>query len=107
MSDDQAAWFAETFAKLTANVGKAVLGKPDAISLCLVCLLAEGHMLLEDMPGTGKTSLARALANTVQGSNGRIQFTPDMLPSDVTGVQIYDQRTGKFEFHKGPIFATV
>jgi len=70
-------------------------------------VLAEGHVLFEDAPGTGKTSLARALAATVQGSNNRIQFTPDLLPSDVTGVTIYDQKTQKFEFHKGPIFNNI
>jgi MoxR-like ATPase len=107
MSEEDAKWFAETFEKLAGNVGKAVLGKPDAIGLTLICLLAGGHMLLEDMPGTGKTSLARAVANTVKGSHGRIQFTPDLLPSDVTGVTIYDQRTGSFDFRKGPVFATI
>jgi MoxR-like ATPase len=107
MSEENAKWFAETFGKLAANVGKAVLGKPQAIELTFISLLAGGHMLLEDMPGTGKTSLARAVANTVQGSHGRIQFTPDMLPSDVTGVSIYDQRSGEFDFRPGPIFANI
>jgi MoxR-like ATPase len=107
MTNDQAAWFAETFAKLVANVEQAVLGKTHAVRLALTCLLSDGHLLLEDVPGTGKTSLAKALANTVQGSQSRIQFTPDLLPSDVTGVTIYDQRNGQFEFHKGPIFATI
>jgi MoxR-like ATPase len=107
MTQEQADWFSETFEKLRANVGVAVLGKPKAISLVLTSLLAGGHVLLEDVPGTGKTSLARALANTVQGTSSRIQFTPDLLPSDVTGVNIYDQRTGRFEFHSGPIFASI
>ena len=107
MSQDQATWFAETFAKLVSNVELAVLGKRRAVSLTVTCLLAGGHLLLEDVPGTGKTSLARALANTVQGTNSRIQFTPDLLPSDVTGVTIFDQQTRKFEFHQGPIFATI
>jgi MoxR-like ATPase len=70
-------------------------------------MLSEGHLLLEDFPGTGKTQLARALANTVQGSNARIQFTPDLLPTDVTGVTVYDQNKGVFEFHPGPIFHTI
>jgi MoxR-like ATPase len=69
--------------------------------------LAEGHILLEDFPGTGKTMLARSLANTVAGSHARIQFTPDLLPSDVTGVTVYDQHKGSFEFHPGPIFHTI
>ncbi|MBZ5869613.1 AAA family ATPase, partial [Escherichia coli] len=70
-------------------------------------LLAEGHLLLEDVPGVGKTMLAKTLARTIDCSVSRIQFTPDLLPSDVTGVTIYDQKTQKFEFHKGPIFATI
>ncbi len=107
MTPEQTAWFAETFGALVANVGKAVLGKPHTIRLALTAMLAEGHLLLEDAPGTGKTSLARALAATVQGTHNRIQFTPDLLPSDVTGVTIYDQSSGRFEFHKGPIFASI
>src|SRR3954451_22717779 len=107
MTNEQAAWFAETFEKLVANVGQAVLGKVHVIRLTFTAMLAEGHVLFEDAPGTGKTSLARALANTVQGSNARIQFTPDLLPSDVTGVTVYDQHKGVFEFHPGPIFHTI
>src|SRR5688572_2074432 len=107
MTSEQAAWFAGTFEKLVANVGQAVLGKAHVIRLTFTAMLAEGHVLFEDAPGTGKTSLARALAATVQGSNNRIQFTPDLLPSDVTGVTIYDQKTQKFEFHKGPIFNNI
>ncbi len=83
------------------------MGKTHTVRLALTAMLSEGHLLLEDVPGTGKTSLAKAMANTVQGSQNRIQFTPDLLPSDVTGVTIYDQRTSQFEFHKGPIFATI
>lgn len=107
MTAEQASWFAGTFDKLVANVGQAVLGKSHVVRLTLTAMLAEGHILFEDAPGTGKTMLARALAATVQGTNSRIQFTPDLLPSDVTGVTIYDQKTQKFEFHKGPIFATI
>ncbi|MHB8246163.1 MAG: AAA family ATPase [Acidimicrobiales bacterium] len=107
MSDDQATWFSQTFEKLVANIEQAVLGKTHVVRLALTCLFAEGHFLLEDVPGTGKTSLARALANTIQSSHSRIQFTPDLLPSDVTGVTIYNQRTGVFDFHRGPIFAAV
>ncbi|MHB1490147.1 MAG: AAA family ATPase [Cellulomonas sp.] len=107
MTPEQSAWFAETFDALVENVGKAVLGNEHVVRLALTAMLAEGHLLLEDAPGTGKTSLAKAIAATVQGTHGRIQFTPDLLPSDVTGVTIYDQGTGTFEFHPGPIFASV
>jgi MoxR-like ATPase len=105
--DEQSQWFAQTFERLTENVGQAVVGKRHVVRLALTCLLSEGHLLLEDYPGTGKTILAKAIAATVQGSNSRIQFTPDLLPSDVTGVTIYDQAKRAFEFHQGPIFATI
>jgi MoxR-like ATPase len=107
ISEQQAEWFAKTFDELTTNMEQAVLGKRHVVRLALTCLLSEGHMLLEDFPGTGKTMLARALANTVHGSNARIQFTPDLLPSDVVGVTVYDQHKGSFEFHPGPIFHTI
>ena len=107
MTPEQAQWFADTFDKLVVNIEQAVMGKPHPIRLALTCMLSDGHLLLEDVPGTGKTSLAKSIANTVQGSQSRIQFTPDLLPSDVTGVTIYDQRTSHFEFHQGPIFATI
>jgi len=107
MDNDQAAWFATTFDKLVANVEGAILGKRHVVQLALTCLLSEGHLLLEDVPGTGKTMLAKSIANTVQGTHGRIQFTPDLLPSDVTGTTILDQRTHEFEFHRGPVFATI
>ncbi|GGI11443.1 MoxR-like ATPase [Isoptericola cucumis] len=107
MTPEQASWFAQTFDRIVGNVARAVLGKDDQIRLALTCMLAEGHLLLEDAPGTGKTMLARAMAASVQGTNHRIQFTPDLLPSDVTGVTIYDQKTGTFEFHEGPVFANI
>jgi MoxR-like ATPase len=104
---EKADWFARAFGSLVSNVERAVVGKQHTVRLALTCLLSEGHLLLEDYPGTGKTSLAKAIANTVQGTHSRIQFTPDLLPSDVTGVNVYDQRTGTFEFRKGPVFATI
>ena len=107
MTPEQAAWFQGTFSRLVENVDKALQGKSEAVSLVISAMLAEGHVLLEDAPGTGKTSLAKALAATVQGTSSRIQFTPDLLPSDVTGVTIYDQQAHRFEFHKGPIFASI
>lgn len=107
MTPEQATWFAQTFERLVGNVGQAVLGKAPVVRLALTCMLAEGHLLLEDAPGTGKTAMARAIAASVQGSHNRIQFTPDLLPSDVTGVTIYDQRTQQFDFRAGPIFASI
>lgn len=107
MNPEQARWFGENFASICGNVERVILGKPEAIRLAVTCMLAEGHLLLEDYPGTGKTTLARAIAQSVQGTHSRIQFTPDLLPSDVTGVTIYDQRSGQFEFHQGPIFASI
>ncbi len=107
ISTDQARWFASTFDQLVRNVALAIRGKDHVIRLALTCLLSEGHLLLEDNPGTGKTVLAKALANTVQGTHSRIQFTPDLLPSDLIGVTVYDQHKQTFEFHKGPVFATI
>lgn len=107
LTAEQTQWFSHTFAKMVANVEQAILGKAHVVQLVVTCLLAEGHLLLDDVPGTGKTSLAKALARTVQGGAGRIQFTPDLLPSDVTGSTIYDQKQGTWEFRPGPIFATI
>jgi MoxR-like ATPase len=107
ITPEQTHWFAETFNRLVVNVEQAVVGKRDTVRLAVTCLLTGGHLLLEDVPGTGKTSLAKALANTVDGTQARVQFTPDLLPSDVTGSTVYNQRTGQFDFHPGPVFATV
>ena len=107
MTPEQATRFAETFNRLVAGVEQVLLGKTFVIKLAYTALLSEGHLLLEDFPGTGKTSLARAMSQTVDGTSSRIQFTPDLLPGDITGVSIYDQRSSKFEFHQGPVFANI
>ncbi len=99
--------FADIAAQLAARVGTVVLGKPDVVRLALTALFAQGHVLLEDVPGVGKTTLARALASAVRGQWRRIQFTPDLLPSDVSGVTIFNQASRGFEFHPGPVFANI
>src|SRR5689334_19455652 len=93
--------------KLRGAVEQALEGKPEAVELALIALLARGHVLVEDVPGVGKTTLARALAKAVGGEHRRIQFTSDLLPSDVLGVSVYDQRIGEFFFRQGPIFTNV
>jgi MoxR-like ATPase len=90
---------------ILAQINRIVLGKDAQIRLCLACLLAKGHLLIEDIPGVGKTTLAHAIAKTLGLSFQRIQFTSDLLPADVLGVSIYDRETGKFRFQRGPIFA--
>ena len=107
MTPEQASWFSDIFNRLTANIEQVLLGKSSVIRLSLTAMLSEGHLLLEDFPGTGKTSLARAMAQSVAGDSSRVQFTPDLLPGDITGVSIYDQRSGEFEFHRGPVFANI
>jgi MoxR-like ATPase len=93
--------------RLLDNVGLVVLGKPEVIKLAVVALLAEGHVLVEDVPGVGKTLLARALAASIQSEFRRLQFTPDLLPSDILGSSVYHAATGEFVFKEGPIFANV
>ena len=97
----------ETGAKVAANVERVIIGKRQEVRLTLVALLCRGHLLIEDVPGTGKTMLAKAVARSLGCSFRRIQFTPDLLPSDVTGLSIYNQKTQEFEFRPGPIMAQV
>src|SRR5450432_4842094 len=98
---------AELVAALEANIARVIRGKPAAIRHAVVALLARGHLLIEDVPGVGKTTLARALATSICGSFHRIQFTSDLLPSDIVGVSVLDAKTGQFEFHQGAIFANL
>jgi MoxR-like ATPase len=107
IAPEQAKWFAETFSAISDNVEQAILGKRHVVELVLAAAISGGHVLLEDFPGTGKTALARTLAATISGTNTRVQFTPDLLPGDVTGITVYDQKKGTFEFHAGPIFANI
>ena len=93
--------------RIQVNIEQVIEGKPDVVRLALVVLLAEGHLLIEDVPGVGKTMLAKALARSIDCSVRRVQFTPDLLPSDVTGVSVYNQETREFEFKPGPVFANL
>lgn len=97
--------FVEYRNAVVGEVSKAIVGKDDVIERVLSCYLCSGHVLLEDVPGTGKTMLLRAFAKAVGGSFSRVQFTPDLLPSDLTGINFYNQKTGEFQFRKGPLFA--
>jgi len=99
--------FSARFDKIVSNVGKVIKGKEDIVRLCLIGMIAEGHVLFEDMPGTGKTVLARAISQTLSASTSRIQCTPDLLPADVTGSTVLDRKTGEFVFRRGPVFANV
>ncbi len=101
------ATFADCFEAIAGNIEQVIQGKHEAIRMALLCLVAEGHLLIEDVPGVGKTSLAKAMAASIACDWRRIQFTPDLLPSDVTGVTVYSRATGTFEFRPGGVFANI
>ncbi len=98
---------AETAARLRQNIQKVIIGKADVIDLALIAMLCEGHLLLEDVPGTGKTTLAKTIAASLGCSFRRVQFTPDLLPSDLTGIYYFNQRSQEFEFRPGPLMAQI
>jgi MoxR-like ATPase len=98
---------AELAHRIAGNVAHVLVGKPDVVRIALVAMLAEGHLLVEDVPGVGKTSLAKALALSIDCSVSRVQFTPDLLPGDITGMSIFNRQTEEFEFRPGPVFANV
>src|SRR4051812_46352884 len=99
--------FKDTFDEIARQVETVLRGKRRAVHLSLVCLFAEGHLLIEDVPGVGKTSLAKAMARSISGTWRRIKFTPDLLPSDVTGASVWDRSRNDFEFRQGAVFANV
>ena len=100
-------WYQAQFHQIVDNIGKVIQGKREVIELTVVALIAEGHLLIEDVPGVGKTLLAKSLARSMACEFHRIQFTPDLLPSDLTGVAVWDRERGKFVFRRGPVFANV
>ena len=99
--------FGELFGAICENISSVIRGKDPIIDLAVLCLVAEGHLLIEDVPGVGKTSLAKALARSVGGTFGRVQFTPDLLPADVLGTSVWNQQQGSFEFRAGPVFTNI
>lgn len=106
-TDAEVADLADTADRIRGAMETVITGRPDLVRHTVAVLLAEGHLLIEDVPGVGKTTLAKALGHAIDGTVGRIQFTPDLLPSDLTGVSVYRQSDQQFEFHPGPVFANV
>src|SRR5439155_8773384 len=98
---------ARTIDAIVGNLARVVHTSAETLRLCVLCLVSQGHLIIEDFPGVGKTMLAKALARSIDCSFSRLQFTPDLLPSDVTGVNVFDQRTNEFEFRAGPVFANL
>ena len=104
---DRGTTFADVYGEVVDNVERVIQGKPEVVELVLLCLVSEGHLLIEDVPGVGKTSMAKALAASIDGSFGRLQFTPDLLPSDVVGLTVWNRNTSEFDFRPGPVFHNI
>jgi MoxR-like ATPase len=107
VDESELAWFSERFQTVASNIERVIQGKRGAIDLVVGALVSEGHLLIEDVPGVGKTLLAKSLARSIDCGFQRIQFTPDLLPSDVTGVSVWDRETNTFVFRPGPVFANI
>jgi MoxR-like ATPase len=107
VAPDELAWFADQFEAISSNIERVIQGKRDVIELIVMSLLSEGHVLVEDVPGVGKTLLAKSLSRSIHCGFQRIQFTPDLLPSDVTGVSVWDREQGAFVFRAGPVFTNI
>ncbi len=107
MSEADIEWFAARFDDIASNVDRVIQGKRSVIAQVLACLVAEGHVIIEDVPGVGKTLIAKSIARSIECDFSRIQFTPDLLPSDVTGVSVWDRHRAEFEFKPGPIFSNI
>jgi MoxR-like ATPase len=103
----QSASFADLHEGVVSNIEQVIQGKPEVIALVVLCLISQGHLLIEDVPGVGKTSLAKALAVSIDGTFGRLQFTPDLLPTDVVGLTVWNRNTSEFEFRPGPVFSNI
>jgi MoxR-like ATPase len=107
VGQQELAWFSSRFDAIAANIERVIQGKRSAVDLVVLCLLSEGHLLIEDVPGVGKTLLAKSLARSIHCGFQRVQFTPDLLPSDVTGVSVWDRERGAFVFRPGPVFSNI